>query len=311
MQIHLASFKNFLEHNLFKTDIHYLKNINRGGSSINFVCNVKSEKFIVKAIKKDYFERAQRLCDILNSLKSEPLIYTAYAKDFDGKFIFEYENWLILVIEYIDGCNINNNQLNTEIIDKICLSYKHFKNLKINALAQKDSNKIYLETKDKLNELLSNNKSFIKCKILQSMYRLNEKLKSEILLKQEPQIIHGDASLNNLLKDKNNQIAILDFELVRLGYPIEDWAEFLISSLFQNQIFFFSTKKLKHLVCHLNTLFNFTRQDWQYGINLYFLNLLNKRSKARKLFKSIRKAYLFTFNHRKLDAINKMLDSIY
>ena len=88
---------------------------------------------------------------------------------------------------------------------------------------------------------------------------MNEKLAPDITLTQSPQIIHGDASLNNCMKDKHNQIALLDFELARLGYPVEDWAEFLLSSLYQHQVFFFPTKKLKILIEHLNGIFNFVR----------------------------------------------------
>ena len=114
-----------------------------------------------------------------------------------------------------------------------------------------------------------------------------------------------------MIEDKNQNIALLDFELMRLGFEVEDWAEFLISSLSQHYIFSFPEKKFAELVVYVNEIMNFSKQDWQYGINLYFLNLIKKRLKSKKLFKSMRKAMLFTLNFRKYQIISKVIEKIY
>lgn len=311
MEINIKNLEKFLQTDILSTKVKKLEKITRGGTSLNFICQTDKNKYLIKAIKKEQLNRAVRLCDILNELKKHPSIYTAHLKTFNKKCIFEFEDWLILLIEYIDGKKLSHHQLTPKLIDKINDSYKHIANLKLDNLFQKQLENIYLENKDILSNLLSGNKNYIKCKILNSIHALNEKLSTKFVIKRNPQVIHGDASLNNLLKDSNQQVALLDFELIRTGYPVEDWAEFFISSLYQHQIFFFSTTKLKKLILHCNNIFSFTSTDWNYGINLYFLNLINKRLKSQKIFKSIRKDFLFCLNNRKYEVISDLIKSIF
>ncbi|MBE6450870.1 MAG: hypothetical protein E7016_02770 [Alphaproteobacteria bacterium] len=311
MQINIKKFKQFLEQNVFFNDVKSLKHINRGGTSCNFVLTSTDTKYLLKAINKQQFSRVIKLCNILQALEKEHNIYSPHLIKFQNKPYFEYDQWLILIIEFIDGKKLSAKQIDNQLIDKIFSSYQNIKNLNFDTSEKRCIKNIYAENKDMLDKFLFENKNFIKRKILQSVYTLNEKLNNKTMPEKALQIIHGDASLNNCLKDANNQIALLDFELIRLGYPVEDWAEFLISSLFQHQIYFFSTKKLKNLILHCNKLFLFEKSDWQYGIDLYFLNLINKRLKSKKLFKSIRKAWLFSLNNKKYQVITDLINSIY
>lgn len=311
MQINIKKFKQFLEQNVFFNDVKSLKHINRGGTSCNFIVNFTDTKYLLKAIKKHQLPRVIRLCNILQALEKEQKIYSPHLIKFQNKPYFEYDQWLILIIEFIDGKKLSAKQIDNQLIDKIFVSYQNIKNLNSDTSEQRHIENIYAENKDMLDKFLFENKNFIKRKILQSVYTLNEKLNNKTIPAKVPQIIHGDASLNNCLEDANKQIALLDFELIRLGYPVEDWAEFLISSLFQHQIYFFSTQKLKNLILHCNKLFLFEKSDWQYGIDLYFLNLINKRLKSKKLFKSMRKAWLFSLNNKKYQVITDLINSIY
>lgn len=311
MQINYKKLKSYLENNIFTTNIKSFIPITRGGSSLNFFCETESGKFIVKSIPKEKKERVIRLCEILNALEDVPAIYTAYLKKFNNKEFFEYEDMLLIIISYIDGKRIASYELNTSVIDKIFSSYQHIQHINIKGAPEKNLQNMYLENKSLLNELLKSNKGYIRKKILNSMYQLNEELNIEISLNQKVKLIHGDASLNNCLIDKDGKMALLDFELVRYGYEIEDWTEFLISSLSQHCILFLPEKRFETLINHTNKLFNFTKTEWLYGVVLYFLNLLNKRLKARKLFKSTRKSLLFILNKQKYRTIKNIIEKIY
>lgn len=311
MQINCEKIKKYVQQHILKTTITYFKPINRGGMSLNFICKTNSKKYIIKAINKEKKERIIKLCNILEALKKEPLIYTAHLETFNNQTFFEYEDKLIIIISYVKGKKISYLELSPLVIDSIYNSYKYIAKLDIEVLPQKVLMNIYSENKQILGELLKQNKNFIKTKILNAIYKLNESLKTDISLEKPLKIIHGDASLNNCLVDDENNVALLDFELMRYGYEIEDWAEFLISSLSQHSILFIPKNRLSQLIGYTNTLFNFTKQEWIYGINLYFLNLLNKRIKSKKLFKSIRKAALFTLNINKKRSIYSVLDKIY
>ncbi len=311
MQINCEKIKNYVQQHILKTTITYFKPINRGGTSLNFICKTNSKNYIIKAISKEKKERTVKLCNILQALKKEPLIYTAHLETFNNQTFFEHEDKLIIIISYIEGKKISPSELSPLIINSIYNSYQHIAKLNIEVLPQKTLVKTYSENKQILDELLKQNENFIKTKILNAVYKLNESLKTDILLEKPLKIIHGDASLNNCLLDDDNNVALLDFELMRYGYEIEDWAEFLISSLSQHSILFIPKNRLLQLIVYVNTLFNFTKQEWIYGINLYFLNLINKRIKSKKLFKSIRKAALFTLNINKKRSIYSVLDKIY
>lgn len=117
--------------------------------------------------------------------------------------------------------------------------------------------------------------------------------------------------MNNAIEDINKNIALLDFELIRYGYPVEDMAELLLSSLLQHCIFIIPKKHMEQLIKHINKIFNFTYEQWLYGINLYFLNLVYKRLKSKKLFNSMRKSILFTLNIKKYNDIKSILNKIY
>jgi len=311
MHIKIYQLKKFLEKNIIKQTIKKLKNLNRGGTSINFYCETDDKKYIIKVISKEKRQRVERLCKIFNSLSENHYIYTAQIQKFHNQEIFEYENYLLIIISYISGHQFSARKITPKIINQIFTSYKHISQLNIEGGYQKNLQQIYLENKKILNELHKNNLGFIRNKILICINKLNEKLSTKIVLNKNIKLIHGDASLNNCLLDKDGNVAILDFELIRFGYEIEDWSEFLLSSLLQHSIIIIPQKHLERLIKHINSLFNFTKQEWLYGINLYFLNLINKRLKSQKLFKSTRKSILFTLNLHKYNAILKLLNKIY
>lgn len=311
MQINCNQLKSYLENHVLGTTIDKLKPINRGGSSLNFLCYTKNKNYLIKAINKEKKERIVKLCNKLQILEKHPLIYTAHLEQFNNQSFFEYENWAIMVISYIKGKKLQYKDITPELIDKIYTSYIHISELKIDAAPQKNLPLVYEDNKNLISELISANKGKIKQKILQAMYKLNEAVKTDFTLNTEVKIIHGDASLNNCLQDKNKNIALLDFELARYGYEVEDWAEFFLSSISQHSIIFIPQKRLERLIRYTNSLFNFTKQEWIWATNQYFLNLINKRVKSKKLFKSIRKSILFTLNLKKHKSIISVIEKIY
>ena len=303
--------KSFLSTEVFNEEIDNLKNLNRGGSSTNFVCKTAQKKYLVKLLPASNPQRAERLSNILDSLKKIPQIYTPYIVEFNQKQLFYFEKYIVIVIEFIEGKRIKHHQLNENVLNEIFNSYQHVKDLEISTLPQINIKETYLENIKLINNLKTKHIGYFKKKILDMMYSFNEAINTDIKLESKPVVIHGDASLNNIMEDKNKKIVMLDFELMRIGYPCEDWAEFLISSLAQHSIFSFPDKKFAQLVVDVNKLMNFSKMDWQYGINVYFLRLLNKRLKAKKLFKSIRKALLFILNKNKLKIALNQIEKIY
>lgn len=309
--MNLLKLKSFLSNDVFHKNIIVLKNLNRGGSSTNLICQTLDNKYLIKLLPNKNIKRTEHLLDILTSLKKVPEIYTSHVVEFNQKQYFEFEEYVVIIIEFLDGKKLKYHELDKTVLDKIFSSYQHIKKLDYTCLNQRTIPEIYAENKELINEISANKLCFLKKKILNAINNLNESLNSNISPKGKPVIIHGDASLNNMIEDKNKNIALLDFELMRLGFEVEDWSEFLISSLSQHYIFSFPEKKFAELVVYVNELMNFSKQDWQYGINLYFLNLIKKRLKSKKLFKSIRKAMLFTLNFRKYQIISNVIEKIY
>lgn len=308
--MNLNKLKYFLEKEVLYKDIVSLKNLNQGGSSTNLVCDTEYDKFFIKVLP-DNRTRANKLLKILDSLKNIPEIYTAHLIDFNQKQYFEFENNIILIMEFIKGRKIKYKELNNDFLDRFYNSYQHVNKLKLDDLPQRIPQEIYATNKALIKELKKNNTGYIKNVILNRIEKLNENLNSNISFKNKPVIIHGDVSLNNAIEDINKNIALLDFELIRYGYPVEDMAELLLSSLLQHCIFIIPKKHMEQLIKHINKIFNFTHEQWLYGINLYFLNLVYKRLKSKKLFNSMRKSILFTLNIKKYNDIKSILNKIY
>lgn len=309
--MNLNKLKYFLENDVLHKEIVYLKNLNQGGTSINLVCKTTDTKFLVKILPNTNVKRAERLLSILNSLKQISNIYSPHIIEFNGKQWFEFDNCIILIIEFISGKKLQYTELNENHLNRIYTSYQYIQQLKLNALPQRDLKKIYKENKELINQLLSTENNFFKQKILHKLSVFNEKLNIDVKLNDEIVIIHGDASLNNTLEDMNKNIALLDFEMIRYGFIIEDWSEFLLSSILQHCVLFIPKKHLEKLIKATNHIFNFNIDQWKYGVNLYFLYLINKRLKSKKLFKSIRKSALFIFNIKKHKDIYSILKKIY
>ena len=309
--MNLKKLKCFLENEALHKEIVYLKNLNQGGTSINLTCKTADAKFLIKILPNTNIKRAERLLRILNSLKQISNIYSPNIIEFNEKQWFEFDNYIILIIEFINGKKLKYKELNETHLNKIYTSYQYIQQLQLDALPQRKPEEIYKENKEMIEQLLKTENNFLKKKVLNKLNRFNNLLNIDTKCVDTPVIIHGDASLNNTIEDLNKNIALLDFEMIRYGYIVEDWTEFLLSSVLQHSILFIPKRHLEKLIKITNNLFEFDIEQWKYGVNLYFLNLISKRLKSKKLFKSTRKAILFILNIKKHKQIYKILNEIY
>lgn len=316
-QIFLHKFKNFLATKVFEADNIELERAKRGGSSINFICQADNVSYFIKLLQKNSSERIQRICQILKILVEIPQFHTASLISVEGHPYFEYEDYIGVVLTYVSGKKIKPHELSPKLLEKILDDYRYFQNapfsnkkLVLPFISEQD---LYIKNKNKIVELEISCPSH-KLKILNTIKSFNE-----LLLQDAPyipgggikRIIHGDANLNNLIIDKNQNIYFLDFETLRFGYTAEDVMFLILSAILPHSVFFLPTKQLRELLSYLKNKGSFSKEELLYGTLKYFQFLIMRRIYHSKFLKSPRKDWLFLQYLKKYRSIRKLIESTY
>ena len=291
----------------FELKIKKVKKIKGGGSSENYICFCSQNKYFIKIFQKDGRQRAERLQEILalTSNQSQALKQT----------IFEMEENIGLVQNYISGKELKAFQLNPKNIDLISANYKEFlknsKNLQALAGNEFKPEQCFQENINTINSLkikYPQNKFFLQ-KIEQEQARIFAKIPA---IKTQKQIIHGDLSVHNMLyNQKEDKMILIDFEDVRWGYPAEDIAKLVLSALFKYCVIFLPRRALKHIILAFNHNFCFTKEEWLYGVVNYFLISIKQRLRQEKFLTSWRKNLVYTHRLKMFSEICALLDELY
>lgn len=302
------TLQQFLEKEIFKEPLKVLKEITRGGNSINYKAETNHLAYLIKLIPLEEKDNAKRLIDLLSYLENYPDFYTAHLQH---KTMAILEQNIIIVTDFITGHKLKYFELTPQTLDSIMKTYQNFSEIPFERCdfvgTQRQAKLLYEKNKQQLEELISRKNGQQK-RLCLKMAEYNQIFYDSVPeINRKLSIIHGDASLNNLLVDAQNRTAFLDLELIRQGFPVEDAAELLLASLLPHYIFLSPRRKLKTLVQAINDRTDFTSTDWQYGIGLHFLHYINRRLRGGKLFKSYRKDWLVLRYLKKFDLITKML----
>lgn len=308
----LSDFGHFLENTVLNETVLSVKEITCGGTSYNFMVRTSAAKYIAKAISVEDMPRVQRLCSIYKTLESHSHFLTARAV-FETAEPLVYQGYAILFSNFISGQKLKYFQLKPEVVAPMCETYKQFQKLSLNqyglSYEHRHLGDLFAENEEALSQICARKSSYAR--------RVGEKLRNiqQKILNRTPHLavpetlIHGDASLNNIIYCPNGQIAFLDLELIRYGYPVEDAAELILSALLPHHIFFTPEARLKALISEFNKYAAFSKEEWIYGVCSHFLFFIKRRLRGNKLFRSYRKDWLFFRYLKKFDDIINLLEN--
>jgi len=89
-------------------------------------------------------------------------------------------------------------------------------------------------------------------------------------------VIHGDFTANNIMVSAKGELHILDWENLRHGYMAEDFA-YITLELAGFRGLYGSRSRLKTLCTGFSEKMHISRQEWLYGMQMFYLNLLARR----------------------------------
>ena len=287
----------------FTLDVKKVEKINGGGCSKNYICICVQDKFFIKIFPQRYKEHAERLFKILKEFDLIPFAFSQTPYILLGTEI-------MLVQKFISGKELSARELDERRIDILSNRYKDFlkKSIKLKALSREQiTPEIYFnECMEKLEKIT--NKAFsknIKQKVLQIFQNIPQ-------LKSQTQIIHGDFSVNNFLYDeKTETLTLVDFESLRKGYVIEDIAKLVLNALLKHSVFFLPKEKLKKMMMQINHNFHFSKEEWLYGVKMYYLQSVLQRLHLPKFQNSWRKKLIYMRKLQMFETICQTLDEIY
>lgn len=304
-------FKSYLEQNIFKEEIT-LTPLTKGGTSLNFLSRSENSSVVIKLLFTKDQERIRKMYRILKLFANQKNLYAAHLVSVSGLETFTYQEYTGFFINHINGQKISFSKLNPVILDQIFDNYQHF--LKID-FSKEDfispiirPAKIYDDNKSALSEAYPQ-AGFVQKLFFKKFAQANVHTFARIVLySQKTSIIHGDATLNNMLVDQDGKIAFLDFEFIREGYLIEDFTKLVLSGVLQHHIFSLPKNQLLKIVKQLNCQYGFQKSDWQYGIYLYVLEMIRRRTRKPKALKSFRKNILFLLHLKKIESFLKLIE---
>ena len=307
------SIISYIETEILHFPIEKVLPLHRGGTSNNYRIETKQGSFVLKVFPlSDYTtKRAEHLLLIDRFLLNIGLKETPH---FITDQFYIYENHIFLISYFIKGEHLSLSKLSYQAL----LSFE--KNEQLLAV-QNPFNASFLKPLIKPDDLLKEiSKSIEKLKLQKySFFRfiepkisfyLKEIYSQTPVLSQEPVIIHADTKPDNFIL-KNGNLIMLDFEMMRLGYTVEDLAQFALSLVLQHSVWRYNKKLFSFIFKYFTQTFHLKKEDWVYGVNMYFLRLLNRRLYSSKLFLSPRKSWLLLKHLQKHDEIMSFIESYY
>lgn len=311
----VAKFHKFLETEVFCEPVIDIEEISCGGSSYNFFCQTPANSYVIKLLNKKDNARMARIHKILQTFEQNPDFHAcALAKTINSYFF--YMDFAVLVMLKISGFEIRYKDFNKTLLLSVIKNYRQFLKVKFDntdiIYPLRAPEFFYKRIDNKINELQKSNLGIFRTYLVSIISNLCRKIYDNVpKINSEQIIIHGDASLNNMIMQRNGCIAFLDFEQLRYGYAIEDISQLLLSSLLQHQVLGFPKRQIKELIEVANRHCKFKKSEWIYGIHLYFLGLAYRRLMGPKFLKSLRKDILFVIHLKKYNKISALINEIY
>lgn len=301
--------KTVLQAPPFGFKIKKIKKIKTGGSSENYICICPSQKYFIKILSKNAKLHAQRLNKILEILHQNPPF-------FETAPYFELKNNIGLIQTYISRKEFKAKDLTRSKIDLIANAYKAFqeKAQNLNELAQEEIDlDVFFQNNIQTLESL-NSSAFQNCFFINKIKKIQEEIyKTPPQKLQKPkQVIHGDLQRHNMLYNiKARSVTLIDFEGIRFGYPIEDITKLVLSAFLKHHFLFLPQKPLEKAILAFNQNFNFSKEEWLYGLKVYYFQSIKQRLRQQKFLRSWRKKCIYLFRLGLFKKICALLDKIY
>ncbi|MBR1825460.1 MAG: phosphotransferase [Alphaproteobacteria bacterium] len=242
-----------------------MNEIYTGGSSYNFCILTQSGKYFMKLCKND---------KIFSKLKCLYLFHNVLHKVKNETF----GQYKILIMPFISGQKIHYRHCSNRFIENLCSAYQKVQTCQINADFIAPMRNMQ-QLRSELETLFQAQKSILSQCIYKNIWKLME---TEVLsLAESKAIIHGDFTANNILVTADEQPYILDWEQLRYGYAAEDFA-CLALELTGFRGLYGCLSRFERIMREINKHLNISPQEWFYGVQVFYLSLLQRRLANRK-----------------------------
>ncbi|MBR6411793.1 MAG: aminoglycoside phosphotransferase family protein [Alphaproteobacteria bacterium] len=261
-----TKLQEFVKKELFPLSYQDMHEIYTGGSSYNFCVITSGGRYLLKLLQNE---------DMFLKIKSLNKINGTLHKIATEDFL----NYKLVLMTYFDGHRIHYKDFSEPVIRNFWKEYQSVNHFKLNKRLigdQQDNMSQYNTVEQLLKKARWNIFGYCYDKILKI-------IKDDLICLSLPrQIIHGDLTANNILVARGENPHIIDWGSVRYGYACEDLASLIL------QLAGFRTpvgriSRFKKLFSSINKYAQLSSEEWFYGIQAFYLNLLKRRlSNAKK-----------------------------
>ena len=255
-----TTLQEFVCKKLFPTSYKDMHEIYTGGSSYNFCVITSKGRYLLKLLQD---EKAFLRIKALNQVSGT--LHKAEIEDFQG--------YKVLLITYFDGHKLRYKDFLEPFVQRFWQANQaiyHFKLDKYLIGPKRDN----LSQYNRIEELLKASKKdfFTRC-----YGKIAKIIREDLISLSSPcQVIHGDLTANNILVDSKLNPHLIDWDAVRYGYASEDLASLMLQ-LSGFRMPFGRISRLKKLFERMNKYAQLSTEEWLYGVQAFYLNLLQRR----------------------------------
>ena len=261
-----TALQAFVKTELFPASYKDIYEIYTGGSSYNFCVITAKGKYLLKLLQeKNIFLKLKALNQINGTLHETK--------------IEDFGQYKLLLTTYFDGHKLSYKDFSEAFIRRLWKIYQTVNRFKLDQrlIGTQRDNRLQYENIIQLLET-TNQDIFTYC------YRkLLKIMKGDLVRLSLPlQTIHGDFTTNNILVDSELKPCVIDWGSVRYGYSSEDLSSLILQlSGFRSPVG--RMARLKKLFSSINKYAQLSSEEWFYGMQAFYLNLLDRRlGNARK-----------------------------
>ena len=255
-----SKLQEFVKKELFPKSYKDMYEICIGATSYNFCVITSKGKYLLKLLQnRDTYLKIKSLN------QSNGTLYKTEIEDF--------QKYKLLLMPYFDGHKLRYKDFSESLVLRFWQAYQPIGHLNLDKhlIEPRWDNMVQY---NRIEQLLKTTRQdiFTRC-----YYKIIKTMKKDLVSLSFPcQIIHGDLTANNVLVAPKSIPYILDWGSVRYGYPSEDLSS-LILQLSGFRTPFGRISRLKKLFSNIDKYAQLSSEEWLYGIQSFYLNLLQRR----------------------------------
>lgn len=268
-------FENFIKRKNLIAGFLKMREINVGGSSYNFCVTTTKGQYLLKLIKKE--AEYIRLQSIFNQFKFNSL---KLKENF-------WQGYHLLTMPFYEGHKLRYKDCSDENLSRLWEAYTDF--LK---KAERLDSQIVHSKYDRQKNLAKLEDELENCTgVFGFIFRKYKAIFKNCLQEKVKNldVIHGDFTENNILINRHHELHIIDFDFIRYGNIAEDLC-CLILQLSGFRGLYGNIWRFKRLYHFFQTMRPLKKDDWLYGVRLFYLEIMRRRLNAHsKTLHSFRK----------------------